>query len=122
MGVRSELASSRPLRILASATVVNSAGNGAFAATAVVYLNQVEHLRGSVIGAVFTLAAIAALLLRGGGPVGGGGIAPSFHARSGLDLYATHLRACNSSSTRFAPRWSCNPAGELLPPAARLTL
>jgi MFS family permease len=62
VAVRSDLSRPGPLRTLAWATLVNNAGNGAFAATAVVYLNQVHGISGSLIGIGFTVAATAALL------------------------------------------------------------
>jgi MFS family permease len=62
VGVRSDLSKPGPLRTLAWSTLVNNAGNGAFAATAVVYLNQVHSVSGSLIGVGFTVAATAALL------------------------------------------------------------
>ena len=62
MGDLSKLTTAGPLRTLAWSTLVNNAGNGAFAATAVVYLNQVQNVSGTLIGAGFSIAAVVALL------------------------------------------------------------
>ncbi|SCF00299.1 Major Facilitator Superfamily protein [Micromonospora mirobrigensis] len=62
MGSLAGLTAAGPLRTIAWSTLVNNAGNGAFAATAVVYLNQICHISGYTIGLGFTVAAVAGLL------------------------------------------------------------
>lgn len=62
MRIPSGLTVRGPLRTIAWSTLINNAGNGAFAVTAVVYLNQICHISSSAIGLGFTVAAVAGLL------------------------------------------------------------